>query len=205
MQQYVAYLDRRMVEVALDYFAQADDGSVWYFGEAVSNYKDGVVADHEGSWIAGKDGPPGMIMPAHPKRGDVYRPENIPGLVFEEDTVQSAGATVDGPRGRVEGAIVVREHLMDNTFEDKVFAPGYAEFQTRGGGRAHRNRPRATGRRACATTAARARGIDEGRGRHPRGRPIGQLDRRLGRGRRREHGLDRSARRVPCRRSWPRR
>jgi len=131
VQQYVAFLDRRMVEVALDYFAQADDGSVWYFGEAVSNYKDGDVADHEGTWTAGKDGPPGMIMPAHPKRGDVYRPENIPALVFEEDTVQSVGATVDGPRGRVEGAIVVREHLMDNTFENKVFAPGYAEFQTR--------------------------------------------------------------------------
>lgn len=82
--------------IALDYFAQADDGSVWYFGEAVSNYKDGVIADHEGTWIAGKDGPPGMIMPADPRPGGIYRPENIPGLVFEEDTVKSVGATVDG-------------------------------------------------------------------------------------------------------------
>jgi hypothetical protein len=131
VQQFVAYLDRRIIEVALDYFAQADDGSVWYFGEAVSNYKDGVIADNEGTWLAGKDGPPGMIMPAHPEAGDVYRPENVPGLVFEEDTVKSVGETVDGPHGRVERAIVVREHLMDNTFEEKVFAPGYGEFQTR--------------------------------------------------------------------------
>src|SRR3989304_670506 len=30
--QYAAYLDGRIHEVALDFYAQADDGSVWYFG-----------------------------------------------------------------------------------------------------------------------------------------------------------------------------
>ena len=30
-----------------------------------------------------------MIMPADPKVGDVYRPENIPGFVFEEVTVKA--------------------------------------------------------------------------------------------------------------------
>ena len=33
--QYVAFLDGKIQEVALDYYAQADDGSVWYFGEDV--------------------------------------------------------------------------------------------------------------------------------------------------------------------------
>ena len=50
--QFVAYLDGRIQEVAVDYFAQADDGSVWYFGEDVANYEDGVVVDHEGTVIA---------------------------------------------------------------------------------------------------------------------------------------------------------
>ena len=45
--QYVAYLDGRIHEVAIDWYAQADDGSVWYFGEDVSNYEDGKVADTE--------------------------------------------------------------------------------------------------------------------------------------------------------------
>src|SRR6266404_5169120 len=36
--QYVAYLDGRIHEVAIDSYAQADDGSVWYFGEDVFNY-----------------------------------------------------------------------------------------------------------------------------------------------------------------------
>jgi len=34
--QYVAYLDGRIQEVAIDRYAQADDGSVWYFGEDFS-------------------------------------------------------------------------------------------------------------------------------------------------------------------------
>jgi hypothetical protein len=76
--QYVAYSGGRILEVALDWYAQADDGSVWYFGEDVFNYEDGVVADTDGTWLAGRDGPPGMIMPASPGRGQVYRPENIP-------------------------------------------------------------------------------------------------------------------------------
>jgi hypothetical protein len=129
--QFVAYRGGRIQEVAIDYYAQADDGSVWYFGEDVANYENGVVADHNGTWLTGKDGAPGMIMPGAPKVGDVYRPENIPGLVFEQDTIRSPGETVDGPRGPVEGAALVQELLMDGTLEEKAFAPGYGEFRAR--------------------------------------------------------------------------
>ena len=41
LSQYVAYLDGQITEVALDRYAQADDGSVWYFGEDVIDYADG--------------------------------------------------------------------------------------------------------------------------------------------------------------------
>jgi hypothetical protein len=129
MSQFVGYSDGRLLEVATDYFAQADDGSVWYFGEDVDNYEDGEIADHEGTWLAGRDGPPGMIMPARPRVGDRYRPENIPKLVFEEVTVLAVDNTVDGPRGKVYGAITVEERLQDGTREQKVFAPGYGEFE----------------------------------------------------------------------------
>ena len=66
--QYFAYLDGRIQEVALDFYAQADDGSVWYFGEDVYNYRHGVVADTSGTWLAGKEGPAAMIMPADDPR-----------------------------------------------------------------------------------------------------------------------------------------
>jgi len=131
--QYFAYLDGRIHEVALDWYAQADDGSVWYLGEDVFNYEDGVLADIHGTWQAGRDGPAAMIMPANPAVGDTYRPENAPGIVFEEVTVQSTDVTVGGPDGPVPGAIVVRELHMDGSFEAKTFAPGYGEFTTGGG------------------------------------------------------------------------
>ncbi len=128
--QYVAYLDGRIEEVALDHYAQDDDGSVWYFGEDVFNYEDGVIADREGTWLAGRDGPAAMIMPADPQAGDVYFPENSPGFVFEQVTVKAVDQTVQGPQGPVEGAIVAAELHQDGSREDKTFAPGYGEFFT---------------------------------------------------------------------------
>jgi hypothetical protein len=131
--QFVGYLDGRMKEVALDVFAQSDDGDVWYFGEDVANYADnGHIADMEGAWLAGRDGPPGVITPADPEVGDAYRSENIPGLVFEESTVKSIDMTVDGPRGRIDGAFEIDEHHPDGP-EVKQWAPGYGEFYTRDG------------------------------------------------------------------------
>jgi hypothetical protein len=64
-----------------------------------------------------------MIMPADPSPGEVYRPENIPDLVFEEATVKSTGQRVPGPRRTVDGALVIRELHMDGKTEDKTFAP----------------------------------------------------------------------------------
>ncbi len=128
--QYLAFSAGRIEEVALDWFAQAGDGSVWYLGEDVFNYADGVVGDTHGTWLAGRHGPPAMIMPAHPRPGAVYRPENAPGIVFEEVRVKATGRTVPGPDGPVGGAIVVTELHMDGSHEDKTFAPGYGEFST---------------------------------------------------------------------------
>lgn len=126
--QFVAFLDGRIHEVAIDHYAQADDGAVWYLGEDVFNYEDGVVADNEGTWLAGIDGRPAMIMPADPQVGDVWRPEDICGLVFEEVTATSTGVTVIGPRGPIQGALLVEELHMDGVLEPKTFAPGYGEF-----------------------------------------------------------------------------
>src|SRR4029453_10994192 len=37
--QFCAYLKGRITEVAVDLYAQADDGSVWYLGEDVVDYE----------------------------------------------------------------------------------------------------------------------------------------------------------------------
>ena len=98
--QYVAYLDGRIHEVAMDWYAQADDGSVWYFGEDVFNYEDGKVADTEGTWVASDKTPAAMIMPAKPAVGNVYRPENAPGVVFEQVRVEKIDQYCPRPERR---------------------------------------------------------------------------------------------------------
>jgi hypothetical protein len=132
--QYMAYANGRLEEVARDRYAQADDGSVWYFGEDVFDYVKGGAAITEGTWLAGREGPAAMIMPAHPKVGDVFRLENIPGVVFEEVTIKSTGETVPGPRGPVSGALLADEFHADGTTDHKIYAPGYGEFRTTGSG-----------------------------------------------------------------------
>ena len=132
--QYNAFLDGRIEEVAYDYYAQADDGSVWYFGEDVFDFRAGAIVVTEGTWLAGRDGPAAMIMPADPRVGDVYRTENAPGFVFEEVTVRSTDETLDGPLGPIRGGMLADELHSDGKTEQKVFAPGYGEFYTAGGG-----------------------------------------------------------------------
>jgi hypothetical protein len=132
--QYNAYLDGRIEEVAYDYYAQADDGSVWYFGEDVFDFRDGAVVVTEGTWLAGRDGPAAMIMPGDPQIGDVYRTENAPGFVFEEVMVRSVDEQLDGPMGPIDGGLLADELHSDGTTEQKIFAPGYGEFYTSGGG-----------------------------------------------------------------------
>ncbi len=129
MSHFLSYSDWRIVETGVNYFAQADDGSVWSFGSEVRAYENGSVIDQEGSWFAGADGPPGMIMPSDPQVGDVYRPENIPDVTFAEVVVQSVDETVDGPLGPISDCLLIEVHPMDGATETKLFAPGYAEFQ----------------------------------------------------------------------------
>jgi hypothetical protein len=132
--QYNAFLGGRIEEIAYDYYGQADDGSVWYFGEDVFDFRDGAIVVTEGTWLAGRDGPAAMIMPGDPQVGDVYRTENAPGFVLEEVTVRSTDETLDGPLGPIQGGMLADELHSDGKTEQKVFAPGYGEFYTAGGG-----------------------------------------------------------------------
>ena len=127
--QYMAFLDGRLTETAIDLYAQSDDGSVWYLGEDVFDYSpSGLVTTTDGTWHAGTEGPVAMIMPAAPQVGDAHRPENIPGNVFEEVEVTQVDQIVEGPSGPISGALVATEIHQDGTLSDKVFAPGYGEF-----------------------------------------------------------------------------
>lgn len=63
-------LDGETIEDTYDWYAQDKQGNVWYMGEAVDNYENGVVVNHDGSWEAGRDGAlPGIKVWAEPHVG----------------------------------------------------------------------------------------------------------------------------------------
>jgi hypothetical protein len=115
----------KLSEVALDYFAQADDGTVYYLGEDVDQYRNGKVVGHEGSWLLGKQTwQLGVLMPPHPKVGDRFRSEDVPGVTREDDEVLSVSETVTVAAGTYQNCVKIKEHLSDGKTEYKFYAPG---------------------------------------------------------------------------------
>lgn len=129
--QFIATSERDLLEIAVDWFAQDDRGNVWYFGEDVFNYEEGRVANMGGTWLAGKDGPPGLIMPGEPALGQRFNPENIPGLVFESVEVEEVDGTFTLPTGeQLTDVLLLHEVLDDGSEEFKEYAAGYGNLTT---------------------------------------------------------------------------
>jgi len=119
------WADGELVEVSRNYFAQAGDGTVCYFGEAVDDYEDGEIVGHEGEWRADEAGNrAGIIMPADPVPGSRYQQEDAPGIAEDEAKVVGLGP-FETDFGEFEDAIRTREYNpLDEEKEYKVYAPG---------------------------------------------------------------------------------
>jgi len=126
-----------LAEISRNFFAQADDGSVYYFGEIVDTYDNGQIVDHEGSWLVGgatdPNDPvttagapaPSLFMPATPETGDVFKQEDLLPVVDETDTIRRVGQTVTTPAGRMMNCLRVLEtSVLDPASETKWYAPG---------------------------------------------------------------------------------
>jgi hypothetical protein len=126
-----------LTEATLDYFAQDDDGNVYYLGEDVDEYKNGKVSGHGGAWLLGKDTQrPGLLMPAHPKIGDTFKSEDVPKITWEVDEVVSLSETVTVPAGTFQNCVKIKETASDGDTEIKFYAPdvGCIEEVESGGG-----------------------------------------------------------------------
>ena len=112
-------------EVTLDYFAQDDEGNVYYLGEDVDEYENGKVKGHEGAWLLGKDTKnPGVIITALPKVGDKFKSEDVNKQIHEDDEVMSVSETVSVPAGTYENCVKLKETLATGEAEFKFYAPG---------------------------------------------------------------------------------
>ena len=57
--------DGKLVEVSRNYYARcAQTSDIYYFGEDVDIYENGVVVSHDGTWLAGTDTGEGKAQPA---------------------------------------------------------------------------------------------------------------------------------------------
>lgn len=122
-----AFLENELIEDTHDWFAQDKDGNVWYFGEYVDNYEDGVIANHYGSWEAGVDGAqPGIIMFGNPVIGLHYRQELYSGEAEDEGEVVGNNESVTVAAGTFDGCLKIRETnpLDPESLEYKYYASG---------------------------------------------------------------------------------
>ena len=116
------------VEVTDDWYAQDRRGNIWYLGEYVSNFENGKVVDHEGSFEAGVDGAQaGIAMPANPKPGLSYRQEYYKGEAEDQGAVVTVGEEqVQVPFGFFDkGVLMTRDTVPTEpkVQELKFFAP----------------------------------------------------------------------------------
>ncbi len=120
------YLDGELVEDTKDYLAQDKDGNVWYFGEDVNNYENGKLVDHEGSWIAGRDGAkPGIWIKANPKVGDSYQQEYYKDVAEDTVDVISVNETVTIGLGKYQNCLKTYDWtpLDSQAKEHKYYCP----------------------------------------------------------------------------------
>jgi hypothetical protein len=117
--------DGQLLELTEDYFAQHQDGTVWYFGERVTDYKDGKPVGHGGQWLAGENNyRPGIFMPANPTVGQEFAPEQVPGVADERSKVLELDVEVTVPAGTFTGCMKTEDRdLLDNGREFKFYCP----------------------------------------------------------------------------------
>ena len=124
----------RAIERTLDYYAQDNQGNVWYLGEDSFERDHGRFVKASDSWLSGVNGAkPGIIMPAHPKPGDRYRQEYYPpGEALDEAHVLGERGPVTVPYRTFKRALVPSEFSpLEPQTEEKYYVAGVGEILER--------------------------------------------------------------------------
>jgi hypothetical protein len=113
-------------EKTFDWYAQDEDGNVWYLGENTKEYENGRVVSTLGSWQAGKLGAkPGVIMLAQPQIGRQYRQEFLRGVAEDQARVVGRAIRLTVPYGTFSDCIKTVEfsRLEPGVKEAKFYCP----------------------------------------------------------------------------------
>jgi hypothetical protein len=123
----VATHDGNVLEKTFDYYAQDDQGNVWYLGEDTTAFLPNGKADTSGSFLAGVNGAqPGIIMEANPQIPDAYRQECAFGQAEDTAWVVGTSGSVSVPYGKVRNVLTTLEstRLEPGAYDEKVYGPG---------------------------------------------------------------------------------
>ncbi len=121
------HADGAIIEDTLDWYAQADDGTVWYLGEDTAEFEDGELTTRAGSFEAGVDGAmAGVIMPGDPEVGMTYRQEYAAGDAEDNGEVLALGETAEVPAGAYDDLLLTADTtaLEPDVLEHKLYARG---------------------------------------------------------------------------------
>ena len=115
------------IEDTDDWYAQDDEGNVWYLGEDTTEYEDGKPVTKAGSWEAGVDGAlAGVIMPAAPRPGLEYRQEYLEGEAEDTGRVLSLDDQAQVPFGHFDDVLLTKDFtpVEPDVLEYKLYARG---------------------------------------------------------------------------------
>ena len=121
------YEDGELIEISYNFIAQAEDGTVCYFGEDVDIYENDVVVSNDGAWRAGVNGAlPGILMPGNPQVGDAYFQESAPGVAEDMGSVVAFGEAITVPAGDFDDTLTAEDcnPLEDAETDEKVYVSG---------------------------------------------------------------------------------
>jgi len=115
-------VDGELFEVTWNYFVQAADGTICYYGEDVDIYEDTGIS-HAGAWCAGAgDNQPGIFMPADPQPGMTFQIEIAPDVAEDEGKIVGIGP-IEVPFGQFTETIRIREfNPLDGAKDYKIHA-----------------------------------------------------------------------------------
>lgn len=119
-------LDGELIEDTWDWYAQDDNGNVWYLGEDTTEYENGVEVCKCGAWESGVNNAlPGVNMQGLPKVGQIYRQEYLAGEAEDFAEIVSLDEKVTVPAGTFEHCVKVREDSVITPYEAfKYYCPG---------------------------------------------------------------------------------
>lgn len=136
------YSGDEIVEDTFDWYAQHDDGTVWYLGEDTAEFEDGEIATTEGSFEAGVDGAQaGVLLPGDPEPGQSYRQEYLAGEAEDVGEVLRVGERAEAPYGAFDDVLVTRDtnalepEVVEYKFYARDVGPLLALDVAGGGGR----------------------------------------------------------------------